>query len=91
MSQTLVVVVNRYRENPLGMSLANYVIVEDGAYVLRRRNAVAGLDQGRFVLLANDVHAQLDAFIADEHRRAGNQLPHLVLALAAKGAVKRVL
>src|SRR5690606_25617858 len=36
-------------------------------------------------------HAQLDAFIADEHGRAGNQLADLVLALAAKAAIERVL
>src|SRR5262249_26386184 len=43
------------------------------------------------VFLADDVHAQLDAFIADEYRRAGNKLADLMLALAAKRAVKRIL
>ena len=43
------------------------------------------------MLLADDVHAQLDAFIADEHGRAGNELAHLVLALAAERAVEGVL
>ena len=40
----------------------------------------------RLVLLADDVHAELDAFIADEHGRPGDQLPHLVLALAAEAS-----
>ena len=40
---------------------------------------------------ADDVHAQFDAFIADEHCRTGNQLSHLMLAFAAKRTVKRVL
>src|SRR5690606_13671338 len=39
-------------------------------------------------LLADDVVAELDAFIADEHARAGDQLAHLVLALSAEGAVE---
>src|SRR5208283_3536703 len=33
--------------------------------------------------------AELDALVADEHRRTGDKLPHLVLALAAEGAVKQ--
>jgi hypothetical protein len=37
------------------------------------------------------VFAQLDAFIADEHRRSGNELAHLMLALAAERAVERIL
>jgi hypothetical protein len=42
-------------------------------------------------LLADDVVAQLDALIADEHRRARDQLLDLVLALAAERAVKKLL
>jgi hypothetical protein len=36
------------------------------------------------VVFADDVHAQFDAFIADEHGRARNQLADLVLALSAE-------
>jgi hypothetical protein len=36
------------------------------------------ISQARIVFLLNDVFAQLDAFIADEHRRSG---AHLMLAL----------
>src|SRR6202030_4359746 len=50
----------------------------------------ARLDQRRLVLLTDDIHAELDAFVADEHGWTRNQLPDLVLALAAKGAVQRV-
>src|SRR5690606_30567131 len=32
-----------------------------------------------------------DAFVADEHGRTGNQLAHLMLALAAEAAIERVL
>lgn len=42
-------------------------------------------------LFVDDVHAELDTFIADEHGRSGDQLAHLVLAFAAEGAVEGVL
>jgi hypothetical protein len=41
-------------------------------------------------LVANDVVAQLDAFIADEYRGPGDELSDLMLALAAKGAVEQL-
>ena len=89
--QPLVVVVDRDREHLLGVVLADDVIVEHLADFLRRRDAVARLHQRGFVLLADDVHAEFDAFVADEHGRARNQLADLVLALAAERAIKRVL
>src|SRR5262249_23303954 len=36
------------------------------------------------------VHAEFDALIADEHRRPGDELAHLVLALPAERAVEGV-
>ena len=88
--QPLVVVVHRDRQHPLGVVLADHVIVEHLADVARAGHPVARLDQRRLVLLADDVHAELDAFIADEHGRPGDQLSDLVLALAAERAVERV-
>ena len=41
--------------------------------------------------LLDDVLAQLDAFIADEHRWPGDELAHLMLALSAERTVERVL
>src|SRR4029077_10751891 len=79
------------REHLLGVVLADYVVVEDLPDLLRGRNAVARLHQRGLVLLADDVHAQLDALVADKHSRAGNELAHLVLALAAERAEERVL
>src|SRR5262249_35307033 len=58
---------------------------------LRRRNSVARLHQRGFVLLADDVHAEFNAFVADENGRPGNELAHFVLALAAERAVESVL
>ncbi len=89
--EALVVVVDGDREHALGVVLADHVVVENLADLLRRRNAVARLHQRGLVLLADDVHAQFDAFIADEHGRAGDQLADLVLALAAERAVEGVL
>src|ERR1700704_2256895 len=91
MVKPLVVVVNGDREHLLGMVLADHIVIEDLADFLRSRDAVAGFYQRGLVLLADDVHAQLDAFVADEHGRAGNELAHLVLALAAERAIERVL
>ena len=89
--EALVMIVDRDREHALGLRLADHIIVEDLADLARRRNAVALLDQRGLVLLADDVHAEFDAFVADEHRRAGDELADLMLALAAKGAVERIL
>jgi hypothetical protein len=89
--EPLVVIVDGDRQHALGVVLADHVIVEDGANLHRRRHAVARLHQRALVLLADDVHAKLDAFIADEHGRSGNQLADFVLALPAEGAVEGVL
>src|SRR5207244_6928580 len=70
--------------------LADDIIVENPADVARPGNPVARLDQRRLVLLTDDVHAELDTFVADEDGRPGNQLPDFVLALAAERAVERV-
>jgi hypothetical protein len=61
------------------------------AQFARCRQALAPL-VGRLLthLVANDVVAQLDALVADEHRRAGDELAHLVLALAAERAVQKL-
>jgi hypothetical protein len=42
------------------------------------------------VLFPDDIHAKLDAFIADEHGRTGDKLAHLMLALSAEGAVEGI-
>src|SRR5260370_29285893 len=82
---------DRDREHLLGVILAYHIVVKNLAYLLGGRNAIARLRQRGFILLADDVHAQFDALVADENGRAGDELAHLVLALAAERAVKRIL
>jgi len=89
--ETLVVIMDRDGEHLLGVILTDDIVVENFAYLLRGRNAVARLHQRGLVLLANDVHAQFDALVADEYGRAGDELAHLVLALATERAVERIL
>src|SRR3989441_774905 len=89
--EPFVVVMDRDREHLFRVVLADHVVVEDLADLLGGRDAVARFHQRGLVLLADDVHAQLDAFVADEHGRAGDELAHLVLALAAERAIERIL
>ena len=91
MVEPLVMIVDGDREHLLGVVLANHIVVQNFAYLFRRRNPVTRLHERGFVFLADDVHAQLDAFVADEDGGTGNKLAHLVLALAAERAIKRVL
>ena len=84
-------IMDRDRKHLLGVVLADDVVVEDLADLLRGRNIVARFPQRRLVLLADDVQAKLDAFVANEDGRPGDELAHLVLALAAERAVERVL
>ena len=72
------------------MVLTDHVIVEDLADLLRRRDAVARFHRG-FVLLTDDVDAELDAFVANEDRGTCDQLADFVLALAAERAIQRIL
>ena len=86
LAQTLVVVVDGDRQHFLGLILANHVFIEDRADFLRFRQA---LDLRLGVnFLADDVVAQIDAFVADVHRRARNQLADFVLALPAERAIQ---
>src|SRR5260370_19412395 len=90
MAQPLVVIVHRNSQDALGLVLADHIVVKNLAYLFGRRNPVLGLHQGGLALLPDDVHAEFDAFIADEHRRAGTELPDLVLALPAEATIQGV-
>ena len=90
--EALVVVIDRHRQDSLRHLLADDVLVQDVADLLRRRQVglarLAALVGAGF--FADDIVAQLDAFVADEHRGPGDKLPHLMLALAAEGAVQEL-
>ncbi len=91
MFEPFVVIMDRDREHLLGVVLADDVIVKNRANLFRGRDAVARFHQRELGVLADDVRAQIDAFIANEDRRPSDEFAHLVLALAAERAVERVL
>jgi hypothetical protein len=91
MVESLVVIVDRDREHLFGVILTDHVVIKNLAYLLRGRDAVARLHQRGFILLADNVHAQFDALVTDKHGWAGDELAHLVLALAAERAVEHIL
>ena len=90
--QALVVVVHRHRQDSLGGFLPNHIGIKDAADFLRRGQigfgGFAWFHTGS--LITNDVIAQLDAFVTNEHRGPGNELADLVLALAAKRAIEQL-
>jgi hypothetical protein len=84
----LVVVVDRDGELLLGALLADDVLVEellDFRGRGERRTDTAILEP---VVVGDDVVADLDALVADEYRRSGNQLANVVLILVAERAAK---
>ena len=89
---TLVVIVDGHRENLLRLFLPDHVLVENLANLVAVPAESDLTPLRRLVtlrFLANDVVAELDTLVADEHGRTRDQLPHLVLALAAKAAVEK--
>ena len=89
-AQAFVVVVHRHRQGALGRLLADNVVIQVGLDFGRRGQvatafAVAG-DRRNFV--PDDFVAQVNAFVADEHRRTGNEFFNFVLALATERAIQ---
>src|SRR5688572_4729333 len=85
----LVVVVNGHRQDLLGALLTDHVLIEDGLDLGRLGK---GADLPRlflFPLLGDDVVAELDALVADVDGGPGDELAHIVLALAAERALQR--
>src|SRR6185295_15363731 len=81
----LVVVVDRDRELLLRGLLADHVLVEERLDLLRlRQRGVLLLFE--HPVFRDDVDADIDAFVADENRRAGDELFDLTLALIAERA-----
>ena len=88
--QPLVVVVDRDRQNLFGAFLADDVVVQDFLDFDRLRQLVAGPFGPVLEFFADDVVAELDALVADEHGGPGDELADLVLTLAAKGAIQKL-
>ena len=84
----LVVVVDRDGELLLGPFLADDVLVEELLDFLRGRQRRAGAAVLEPVVVRDDVVADLDALVADEDRRARNQLADVVLVLVAERAAQ---
>src|SRR5262249_28885750 len=85
-TDALVVVVDGDGERPLRLFLRDDVVVEGGIDVLRARQVVEIEVSRARELLVDDLVAEIDALVADVDARAGDQLLHLPLALAAKAA-----
>ncbi len=83
-------IVDRDRQDFLRPLLADDVFVEDRLDLLGLRQLVVPRIPGVFQLLADNVVAEFDAFVADEDRRSRNQLANFVLALAAKRTVEEL-
>ena len=88
--EPLVVVVDRDRELLLGQLLADDVLVEELLDLGRRGQRRARAAAVEAVVVRDDVVADLDAFIADEDRRARDQLADVVLIFIAERAAKNL-
>src|SRR5690606_28236319 len=89
--KALVVVVRRHRQHFLGPLLADHLLVEDVLDLFRGGQLVAATAADVLLnFFRDDVVAQIDTLVTDKHRRASNQLAHLVLTFAAEGAVKQL-
>jgi cell division protein FtsL len=82
-------VVHGHGEHTLGALLADDIFVENLLDFVRLRKLVPGALRTVFKLFPNDVVAELDALVANEYRRARDELANLVLALSAEGAVQK--
>src|SRR6185437_9395279 len=67
--EALVVIVDRDRQHALGLRLTDHIIVENLADFPGGWNSILALDERGLAFFADDVHAQFDAFIADEYGR----------------------
>ncbi len=88
--EPLVVVVDGDRELLLGLLLADDVLVQEllDLHRHRERGPRAPIE---LVVVRDDVVADLDALIADEDGRSGNQLADVVLVLVAERAPQHLV
>src|SRR6266545_4242756 len=86
----LVVVVDRDRQDLLGLVLADHVVVDEVVDLPRLWQLVELQLGGLRQLLFDDLVAEVDARVADVDTGAGDQLLDLLLRLAAEGAFQQV-
>ena len=83
-------VVDRDGQRPLGLVLADHVLVEElvdlGGLGQLVELDLTGLGQ----LFFDDLVAEVDTFVTDVHAGAGDELLHLLLALPAERALQQV-
>src|SRR4029079_12563816 len=84
----LVVVVDRDGQLLFGPLLADHVLVQELLDLGRRGQRRADAARLEAVVVRDDVVADLDTLVADEHRRARDELPYVVLILVAERAAK---
>jgi len=88
MLQPLIMVVNGNREITLRAFLADHIIIKRGEDFRRSRHfAFFTSAEASLGLFADDIITKLNAFIADEHGGASDQLAHFVLRLPAEAAI----
>ncbi len=90
-AQPLVVVVNRHRKRTFGHFLPDDVVVQVALEFCGRGERIVSFAVHRFQVgqfVANDVIAQVNAFVANEHGGTGDQLLDFMLAFAAKRAIQ---
>jgi hypothetical protein len=91
-AHALVVVVDGDGEGPLRRLLTDDVLLEEREDLARLGQVEVGDDAVRRLghALFDDLVAELDALVADVDAGTGDQLLHLLLALAAEGALEQV-
>ena len=83
-------VVDGHRQDAFGAFLADDIFVENFLDFLGLGELVAGALSALLELFADYVVAELDAFVADENGRSGDEFSNLVLALSTKRAVQQL-
>ena len=86
----LVVVVHRHGQRHLGCLLPDNILVQHVVYLLGRRQLVHAVYTvgGRGVAVVQDIHAQLDALVANSDTGTLNHAMDLTLRLAAERAAQ---
>src|SRR5687768_813303 len=85
---SLVVIVDRYRQRFLGLLLPDHVLVQNVLDLLRRGDLGYRLRNLSLLVLGQDLIAERNALVADVHRWTGDELPDRVLRFSAKGAAE---